>query len=305
MDKEYQVLLYYHYVSLEDPETFKDIHKALCQSLNLKGRIIVSHEGINGTVSGLKKDTEAYMAHMHQDERFAQMPFKIDEHDGHAFKKLSVKVRKELVNLSLENDVNPKEKTGKHLSPKEFYEYMNQDDTIVIDARNDYEYELGHFKGAIKPEIRTFRELPQWIKDNKELLGEKKILTYCTGGVRCEKFSGWLLEEGFEDVNQLDGGIATYSKDEATQGKDWLGKMYVFDERISVAINKHEHVVVGKDFFDNTPCERYVNCANPECNRQFLCSEANEHKHLRSCCVACQRVANNRYVIEHNLNKQV
>lgn len=120
---------------------------------------------------------------------------------------MHVRPREELVTLRLHDDINPKETTGKYLEPKEFYEAMQQEDTVVIDARNDYEFDLGHFKGAIKPDIKSFRELPDWIDENKEMLEGKKILTYCTGGIRCEKFSGWLVREGFEDVGQLHGEL--------------------------------------------------------------------------------------------------
>ena len=130
---------------------------------------------------------------------------------------------------------------------------------------------------------------------------DKKIVTYCTGGIRCEKFSGWLLREGFEDVAQLHGGIAAYGKDEATRGELWDGKMYVFDERISVEINQVDKQVIGKEWFDGSPCERYINCSNPECNRQILVSEENEEKYLGACSIACAKHPNNRYVKTHHL----
>lgn len=302
--KDYRVLLYYQYVTIEDPEAFAEEHLEFCKSINLKGRILVANEGINGTVSGTIEDTQKYMDHMNNDPRFADMAFKIDESDGHAFKKMHVRPRPELVTLRLEDDINPNEITGNYLDPKEFYEKMQQENTIVIDARNDYEYDLGHFRGAIRPDIRTFRELPDWIREHKDELEGKEILTYCTGGIRCEKFSGWLKKEGFDNVNQLHGGIATYAKDPEVKGRLWDGQMYVFDERISVPINQEEHVIVGKDHFDGEPCERYVNCANPECNDQILCSEENEHKYLRGCCHKCRVHPRNRYVEEQGLTEE-
>ena len=181
---------------------------------------------------------------------------------------------------------------------------MQDKDTVVLDARNDYEFDLGHFRGAIKPNITNFRELPQWVRDNKDMFEGKKVLTYCTGGIRCEKFSGWLVREGFEGVGQLHGGIATYGKDPEVRGELWDGQMYVFDERISVPINQKEHVVVGRDYFTGEPCERYVNCANPECNKKILASEESEHKYLRSCSHECRVHPRNRYVDEHNLTEE-
>lgn len=300
----YRVLLYYNYVQIDDPETFAEEHLAFCQDLGLKGRVLIAHEGINGTVSGTFEQTEEYMTKMHADPRFSDMAFKIDPHEGHAFKKMHVRHRPELVTLRLEDDVDPKQTTGKHLSPEEFHEAMQDENTIILDARNDYEYDLGHFRGAIRPDIETFRELPEWVRENKDLIEGKRILTYCTGGIRCEKFSGWLVKEGFEDVAQLQGGIVTYGKDPNVQGELWDGRCYVFDERISVPINQKEHVVVGKDYFDGKPCERYVNCADPDCNKQIICSEDNEHKYLRGCTHECRVSPRNMYVAEHNLSKE-
>ncbi len=291
------------YVSIADPEEFAVQHLQFCKSLELKGRILVAKEGINGTVSGTVEQTDKYMEAMKKDPRFANIVFKVDEADAHAFKKMHVRPKKELVTLRLNEDINPNELTGKYLNPKDFLEAMQHQDTIVVDARNDYEYELGHFRGAIKPDIKAFRELPQWIHENRDMFEGKKILTYCTGGIRCEKFSGWLLREGFEDVGQLHGGIVTYGKDPEVLGELWDGQCYVFDERISVPVNQKEHTIVGKDYFTGEPCERYVNCANPECDKQILCSEENEHKYLRGCKHECRVHPRNRYVEEHGLTE--
>ena len=304
MTQDYRVLLYYQYVPIEDGETFAQKHLADCKELGLKGRILVADEGINGTVSGTIEQTNAYMELMKNDPRFSSTIFKIDEAEQNAFKKMHVRYRPELVNLSLEDDVNPLELTGAYLDPKEFREAMLDENTVVIDSRNDYEFDLGHFRGDISPEIRIFRELPQWIRDNKEQFMEKRVLTYCTGGIRCEKFSGWLVREGFKDVGQLHGGIATYGKDPEVQGDLWDGQMYVFDSRIAVPINQKEHVIVGRDWFDGSPCERYINCGNPECNRQMLASEENEAKYLGACSHECRVHPNNRYIKAHQLSNQ-
>ena len=298
----YQVLLYYQYVEIENPEEFAKKHLELCKKMRLKGRILVAAEGINGTLSGLTEDTEAYIEYMHNDPRFKEMLFKVDQASQHAFKKMHVRPRTELVTLQLESDVDPLEVTGAYLSPSEFREAVKDDKTVVIDARNDYEYDLGHFRGAIRPDIRNFRELPQWIRANKEAFMDKRVVTYCTGGIRCEKFSGWLVREGFKDVGQLHGGIATYSRDPEVRGDLWDGLMYVFDERLSVPINHVEHVIIAKDWFDEEPCERYVNCANPECNRQMITSKENEDKYLRGCSPSCRRHHENRYIVEENLS---
>ncbi len=302
---DYRVLLYYKYVKIDNPEQFRTEHLALCNDIGLKGRILVSEEGINGTVSGTVEQTDAYMEAVKSEERFSDMFFKMDPADGHAFKKMHVRYRPEIVSLRLgEDDLDPNEITGQYLEPTEFRQALEDENTIVLDARNDYEYDLGHFRGAVRPEIRSFRELPEWIRDNKEKFMDKRIVTYCTGGVRCEKLSGWLLKEGFEDVAQLHGGIHNYGTHPETQGELWDGKMYVFDSRISVDINRKEHTVIAKDWFDGTPCERYVNCGNPFCNRQFITSEENEHKYLRGCSHDCRVSPENRYVKEHHLSRE-
>ncbi|MBS4751008.1 rhodanese-related sulfurtransferase [Granulicatella sp. zg-ZJ] len=303
MSKEIRVLLYYQYVPIENAEQFAKEHLAFCKEIGIKGRILIANEGINGTCSGTIEQTQQYMDHMHKDPRFANMVFKIDEENNMAFRKIFVRYRPELVNLGLEEDVNPLELTGQYLSPQEFREALLDEDTIVLDTRNDYEYDLGHFRGSVRPDIRNFRELPQWVLDNKEKFMEKRLVVYCTGGIRCEKFSGWLVREGFKDVGQLHGGIATYGKDPEVRGDLWDGKMYVFDDRIAVDINQNEHIVVGRDWFDNTPCERYVNCANPRCNRQILCSVENEEKYLKSCSHECRIHPENLYVKRHELTR--
>ncbi|MCU0104928.1 rhodanese-related sulfurtransferase [Acholeplasma vituli] len=293
---DYRVLLYYHYVKIEDPQAAREEHLTFCKSINLLGRIYISEEGINGTVSGLTQDVDTYITWMENHHYFKGVTYKIDEADAHAFKKMHVRVKNELVNFSLEDDINPKELTGRYVEPKEFFERISDPDTIIIDARNDYEFDLGHFRGAVKPEIKTFRELPNWIRENKDRFKGKKILTYCTGGVRCEKFSGWLKREGFDDVGQLHGGIVTYGKDPVAQGAYWDGQCYVFDNRIAVPVNRVNPRVVGRDFFTGEPCERYINCANPECNKQFLCTEENEKRFRGSCSDACRIHPRNRYV---------
>ncbi|WP_456273168.1 oxygen-dependent tRNA uridine(34) hydroxylase TrhO [Bacillus sp. AK031] len=302
--KPYRVLLYYNYVTIEDPEAYTKYHKKRCEEMGLKGRILIASEGINGTVSGTIEATDQYMEMMKNDHRFHDTIFKIDEADEHAFKKLKVKYRQELVTLRLEDDVNPHEITGEYLEPKDFYEQIQREDTILLDARNDYEYDLGHFRGAIRPDIENFRDLPNWVRENKDMLEGKKVITYCTGGIRCEKFSGWLKREGFEDVAQLHGGIVTYGYDPEVQGDLWDGQLYVFDERIAVPVNRKEHVVVGKDYYTGEPCERYVNCAYPPCNKKILCSKENEHKYMRSCSHECRTHEENRYVMEHNLSEE-
>lgn len=306
MSEKMRVLLYYKYVPIDDPESFKDEHLKFCKDIGLLGRIIVAPEGINGTVSGTFEQTQVYMDHLKADPRFADMVFKIDEVEGHTFKKMFVRHKKELVTWRFEEDVNPNQLSGKRLSPKEFYEALQDEDVIVIDGRNDYEYEIGHFKGAIKPDVKASRDFPKWVRENLSEFKDKKVLTYCTGGIRCEKFSGFLLQEGFKDVSQLEGGIVTYGKDPEVQGRFWNGKCYVFDERISVPINRtEEDVVISSCYYCGKTEDRYVNCANPECNKQHVCCTDCEVKHKRSCSKECLDHPRNRYETERKEQQSV
>lgn len=304
MQKPYRILLYYKYVPVEEHEYFARKHLKYCKELGVLGRIIVAPEGINGTISGTVEQTEQYMRDLKSDPRFEDIVFKIDESDEHAFKKMFVRPKKELVTWRFEDDVNPNEVTGKRLSPKEWMEMIQRDDVVVVDGRNDYEYEIGHFRNAIRPDVKASRDFPEWVKENLEQFKDKKVLTYCTGGIRCEKFSGYLLKEGFKDVYQLHGGITTYGKDEETKGRFWDGKMYVFDERISVPVNRtEEDVVIAKCYYCGKTEDRYVNCANPDCNRQHVCCEECEVKYKRSCSDECREHPKNRYELELNETK--
>lgn len=307
MTKDYRVLLYYKYITIEDPENFVAKHLEFCKSIGLKGRVLVAENGFNGTVSGTIEQTQKYMDHVHSLPGFEDTWFKIDEADGYAHRKMHVRTRPEIVALKLDEEIDhdPREITATYLSPKEFHEAILDEDTVVLDTRNDYEYDLGHFQGAIRPDIRYFRDLPQWVLDNKEKFMDKKVVMYCTGGIRCDKFSGWMMKKGIaKEIGQLHGGIDTYGKDPEVQGDLWEGRMYVFDDRISVPINRVNPTIIGKDFFDGSPCERYVNCGNPECNEQILCSEENEAKYLRGCTAECRCHPRNRYVEENNISTQ-
>ena len=286
----YLVLLYYLYVDIENPESYRDQQRSLCEKLGLLGRIIVAKEGINGTVSGTREACDAYVAAMHADPLTAAISFKIDEEHGHVFPKLSVKARHEIVTLGLAHeDLSPNETTGKHLTPAEWKVAMDDPNAVILDARNDYEFDLGHFKNAIRPDIVSFKELPDWIREHRAELEGKKVLTYCTGGIRCEKFSGFLVQEGLEDVSQLLGGIVEYGKDAEVRGENYDGECYVFDQRIGVPINHVNATVVSVCCHCGEKSARYINCAYPPCNAQHFCCEDCEITSDRFCSDECSQ----------------
>lgn len=294
----YTVLLYYKYVHIVDPKALMLAQKALCEKLGLKGRIIVAEEGINGTVEGLTENTEAYVAEMKQDPRFADIHWKRSAGtvDGTAFPRLSVKARKEIVSAHLDEldpktgDVNPTELTAAHLKPETLREWFAQGKQFsIVDMRNNYEHSVGHFKGAHIPKMSNFRDLPKVAEEIADLK-EKPVLTVCTGGVRCEKASGYLLKKGFKDVYQLDGGIVSYM--EKFPGKDFEGSLYVFDGRIVMNFDDPKtHKVIGRCGRCETPSERYVNCKNLACHDHLIICEACSDADGGAFCLACVKTA--------------
>lgn len=269
--KNYYVLLYYCYTHIEDPDQYRDEHHLFCLDNNIFGRIIIASEGLNGTVSGLKEDCEKYMDFVKSDPRFEKLEFKIEELEEHGFRKLHVRVKSEIVHSGFEH-IDPNQQTGIHLEPEEFKAMKDDDDVVVLDCRSDYEYNLGKFKNAITMDIHNFREIPEHVEELKEKYKDKKILTYCTGGIKCEKASAYLLEQGFENVYQLHGGIIKYGIEQG--GEDFDGKCYVFDNRIGAEINKINPVVISKCHVCKTTSDRMINCANPECNIHVPVCEA-------------------------------
>lgn len=285
---KYQTLLYYCYSTIADAEQFAADHLKFCKSINLVGRIIVADEGLNGTVSGTVEACKAYMDAVMADPRFTATEFKIDDVDEPSFVKMHVRYKSEIVHSGLRdpNIINPQLKTGKHLEPHEFLAMKDRDDVVVLDVRSNYEHSVGRFKNAVTLDIENFRDFPAKINELAQYK-DKKILTYCTGGIKCEKASALLLHEGFTDVYQLHGGIIKYGKEAG--GEDFEGKCYVFDNRLTVDVNTVNPTVVSTCYNCGTTTSKMINCANPECNEHFTqCDECGEK--LDGCCSAeCQQ----------------
>ena len=265
---KYQTILYYCYSAIENAEQFAVDHLKFCKSLKLVGRIIVADEGLNGTISGSSKSCQIYMETVLADPRFAKIDFKVDEVEEPSFIKMHCRYKSEIVHSGLRNPhiINPQEKTGKYLDPKDFMEMKDQDDVVVLDVRSNYEHSIGKFKNAITIDMENFREFPEKINELAKYK-DKKILTYCTGGIKCEKASALLLHEGFKDVYQLHGGIVKYGKE--VGGKDFEGKCYVFDNRVAVDVNSVNPLVISTCRNCGNTTVKMINCANPECNEHF------------------------------------
>ncbi len=263
----FQVLLFYKYMTISEPKALKDSYTALCERFHLKGRTIIAEEGINSTIEGTVEDTENFLQELMKDSRFVDISVKKSKGTGVSFPKLSVKVRSEIVATRFPKEIDPRVETAPHLSPDELRAwYETQKDFVVIDMRNSYEYASGHFKNSIDPGMTASRELPEVIEKIKDVK-DKTVLTVCTGGVRCEKMSAYLMHAGFKDVYQLDGGMHSYM--EKYPGKDFLGTLYTFDERLTMDFGGAREIIgTCKRCLGKT--EKYQNCANAECNMLFL-----------------------------------
>ncbi len=288
----YQILLFYKYIKLDNPEAVAAEQRTLCERLHLKCRSIIANEGVNVTLEGKKEDTEEYIRIMQADARFKDIHFKRSEGTGNAFPKISIKVRKEIVTLGLgDDDFSPTEITGKYLQAEELHDWFKSGkEFYIVDMRNDYEFAVGRFKNSILPNLTNFRDLPKNLPV-LESLKDKTVLTVCTGGVRCEKASGFLVKNGFKDVYQLFGGIVTYM--EKYPNEDFHGLLYVFDGRVTMGFNVSDpsHVVVGECHLCKAKTENYIDCKYIHCrgHRHILCCQDCEAKGGGYCSPNCKK----------------
>lgn len=274
---------FYKYHHILDPKKFRDDLYIRWAELGVLGRIYVADEGINAQLSVPTENLEAFKAHLESIDflKGNRLNIAVDD-DGKSFFKLAIKVRKKIVADGIEDPNFDVTKIGKHLKAAEFNEVTDREDVIIVDMRNHYESEVGHFERAILPDVVNFREqLPQvaeMLKDQKE----KPIVMYCTGGIRCEKASAYMLYRGFKEVYQLEGGIIHYANEVKKNGlkNKFHGKNFVFDERLGESISNE---VISKCHQCGEPCDTHTNCANVACNLLFIqCPSCKEKTH--NCC---------------------
>jgi UPF0176 protein len=283
----HQVLLFYKYVTIENPEALAAHVRTLATTHNLLGRCVIAEEGINGTFEGETVATEAFVKELLQDARLADIQVKRSVGTGDAFRKLAVKVRTEIVGTHFDADIDPRKRTAPHVSPEELRNwYETQKEFVVIDMRNDYEYQSGHFKDSVNPGLGNSRDLPQALP-KLEQYKNKKVLTVCTGGVRCEKMSAYLLANGFEDVSQLENGMHSYM--EKYPAKDFEGTLYTFDRRLTMDFGG-ERQVVGKCRLCSATTESYINCAHDDCHLHFLACEECQKQEAVFCSEGCREM---------------
>lgn len=282
--EERLTLSFYAYAHIGNPQVLRDHLFVSWNALDILGRIYVAHEGVNAQLSVPAPKFDAFKAHLDSIAFLKDVRLNIAvEQDNKSFLKLKIKVRNKIVADGLNDDTFDVTNKGVHLSAAEFNALTSQDDTIVVDMRNHYESEIGHFEGAITPDVDTFRDsLPIIEEDLCEHKEDKNLVMYCTGGIRCEKASAYFKHKGFKNVYQLEGGIIEYARQVKNQGLNnkFVGKNFVFDERRSEAISED---VIARCHQCGSPCDTHVNCANEACHLLFIqcpyCA-----KKLDSCC---------------------
>lgn len=280
-----KIILFYKYISIESPHQIMKWQREICQNLELKGRILISHEGINGTLGGLTENLDEYTKLMSAHELFNNIDFKQSNGGPECFPRLSIKVRDEAVALGIPYDQLTPRNAGQHLTPQETHELLSNKpaDLVILDARNDYEWAIGRFKDAITPNIENFRDLPQYLDTNLDTFKDKQVLMYCTGGIRCERATAYLNEKNVaKKVYQIEGGIVRY----AEQYPDgfFRGKNYVFDGRVSVRINDD---ILSSCSMCTTPSDDYYNCLNAMCNKHFISCNDCIQKYNEACGETC------------------
>jgi len=226
----------YKFTRLDDFEAMQLPLKSFLNSLAIKGTLLLAREGINGTISGTKDSLEKVLDYLQSDSRFLGLEYKYSYSKKIPFKRLKVKLKKEIVTMGL-TEIDPTYSAGTYVKPKDWNELINDPDVVLIDTRNNYEYEIGSFKGAINPNTETFREFPSFTKNSLEKYRNKKIAMFCTGGIRCEKSTAYLKSEGYENVYHLQGGILKYLEEVGEDESLWEGECFVFDDRVAVKHN--------------------------------------------------------------------
>jgi len=230
------VVTFYKFVQLDNLETLRDRALNFCENQQLKGTILLAKEGINATISGEQENIDNFFQFLRQDERFADIEPKLSYTEKTPFHRMKVKIKPEIITMGV-NEIQPAIATGKHIDPETWNEIISDPDVLVIDTRNEYEYQVGTFQNAVSPQTDNFREFPEFVEENLDPNQHKKVAMFCTGGIRCEKASAYLLEKGFEEVYQLNGGILNYLETVSPEESLWEGECFVFDSRVAVNEN--------------------------------------------------------------------
>ena len=241
-DGTFLVAALYHFVSVPHFADLREPLQALCEDNGVRGTLLLAHEGINGTIAGPEDGIRTVLAFLRAQPEFAKLEHKESSAAEMPFLRMKVRLKKEIVTMGVE-DIDPTRSVGTYVAPEDWNALISDPDTIVIDTRNDYETAIGMFRGALDPNTKTFREFPDWVRQNTGLHNKPKIAMYCTGGIRCEKATAFMKAEGFDEVYHLKGGILKYLENIPAEESLWDGACFVFDERVSVThgLEEGEH----------------------------------------------------------------
>jgi len=273
---------FYKYAEIGNAPEFANEHLAFCKSLQLKGRIMIGEEGINGCVYGTESSVEKYKQKLKSMPAFLDIEFKDQKTEKIAYRKLFVRLRKEIVNFGFKADMKNR---AEYILPAQLKKLLDEnEDVILVDMRNDYEAKIGKFKNARILSMQNFRDLPKVIHEIGDLR-HKKLVTYCTGGIRCEKASAFLKENGFRDVSQLKGGILKFG--EEFPDTYWEGKCFVFDDRIAIKLNQKNNEILNECEWCGKKCDEYINCHNIDCDNLFICCNECSIRNNSSCSEEC------------------
>lgn len=288
---KYKVISFYKYVWIDDPESLAKDHLQWCVENNVKGKVYLANEGINGSVFGDDMTTASYKNHLRSYKIFEDVWFKETPADKIAFRKMYVRVKEEIVNSGLMK--TKLEHTAPKLTPEQLLKfYEDKKDFIIVDARNWYESKIGKFKNAVTPQITHFREWPK-VVDSLNEYKDKTIVTYCTGGIRCEKASAYMREKGFKDVYQIDGGILNYIQ--KFPDTYWEGAMFVFDDRKILEPNTKEKLKhTANCHYCGKPTSYYINCHNIDCDKIIVCCHNCKIENEYCCSSECRASKNKR-----------
>ncbi len=293
------IILFYKFIRLSKLKFLQKKHLKFMKELGVKGRILIAKEGINGSISGTKEQIENYKKELTKTHEFSDIVFKEEVGLEHPFRRISVLIRDEIVALGKKVDINKKADYITAEKLKEIYDKNKEKEYIILDARNYYEYKVGKFKNSIHLNIKTFREFPEALK-KIEKFKDKKIITYCTGGIRCEKASALMKSQGFKKVYQLKNGIITFGQ--KFPGTYWNGKCFVFDKRLVSDLNK-----TGETISNCYTCEKlsdlYRNCRNVHCDKLYTQCKSCQEEFSGCCSQECFKEFQKQCLVKATLNQ--
>jgi predicted sulfurtransferase len=298
-----KIIIFYKYITIEYPKQVLKWQTKIATDLNLKGRVILAHEGINATLGGSIQNIDHYKSLMEKHPLFEGIDFKECEGEADYFPRLRIVIKDEIVRLGVDTKKINAQNGGKHLTPSQVHELLKNkpENLILFDARNRFESKVGTFDGAITPEIAHFRELPTYLDQHAQQFKDKQVLMFCTAGIRCERATAYLKEKGVtQEIYQLQGGIQRYV--EQFPDGFFKGKNYVFDGRIAVRVSND---ILSNCELCGISCDDYNNCMNASCNKHFICCSACYATHKQTCSEVCMELLENKKVKERPPLKKI